>query len=105
MRKRYLLRGKGKRADTVRIVPALRAMVRFGQMNLMLPSYPVDADFDIIFCRNVLIYFDRETQLAVLRRLCDRLRPGGVLAIGHSEAVHNFDLPITAIGHTIFRKT
>jgi chemotaxis protein methyltransferase CheR len=105
MRKRYLLRGKGRRADTVRIVPALRAMVRFGQMNLMLPSYPVDAGFDIIFCRNVLIYFDREAQRDVLRKLCDRLAPGGTLAVGHSEAVHNLDLPLSPIGHTIFRKT
>jgi chemotaxis protein methyltransferase CheR len=105
MRRRYLLRGKARQAEMVRVVPALRAMVRFGQMNLMMPSYPVDADFDIIFCRNVLIYFDRETQHAVLRRLCDRLVAGGVLAVGHSEAVHNFDLPITPIGHTIFRKS
>jgi chemotaxis protein methyltransferase CheR len=104
MRRRYLLRGKAGRADMVRIVPPLRAMLRFGQMNLMLPSYPVDQDFDIIFCRNVLIYFDRPTQCAVLRRLCDRLVTGGTLAVGHSEAVHDFGLPLTPIGHTIFRK-
>ncbi len=105
MRKRYVLRGKASRAGMVRIAPALRAMVRFGQLNLMMQSYPVDADFDIIFCRNVLIYFDRQTQHAVLRRLCDRLLQGGVLAVGHSEAVHNFELPLAPIGHTIFRKT
>ncbi len=79
-------------------------MVRFGQLNLMQHSYPVDPDQHIIFCRNVLIYFDRNDQQSVLRRLCDRLRPGGILAVGHSEAVHNLDLPIQAIGHTIFRK-
>jgi len=104
LRRQYLLRGKAKQAGMVRIVPALRAMVTFGQMNLMLPAYPVDADYDIIFCRNVLIYFDRPTQQAVLRRLCDRLAPSGVLAVGHSEAVQNLDLPLKAIGHTIFRK-
>jgi chemotaxis protein methyltransferase CheR len=104
LRKQYLLRGKAKQAGMVRIVPALRAMVRFGQMNLMLPTYPVEAGFDIIFCRNVLIYFDRPTQQAVLRRLCDRLAPAGVLAVGHSEAVQNLDVPLKAIGHTIFRK-
>jgi chemotaxis protein methyltransferase CheR len=104
MRSRYFLRGKGAHAETVRVVPALRRSVSFGQMNLMMPSYPVDADFDIIFCRNVLIYFDRDTQHAVLQRLCERLKPGGVLAVGHSEAVHNLNLPLTPIGHTIFRK-
>jgi len=105
MRRRYLLRGKAAHAGMVRIVPELRAMVRFGQMNLMLQNYPVDREFDIIFCRNVLIYFDRETQRAVVRRMCERLVPAGVLAVGHSEAVHDFDLPLAAIGHTIFRKT
>jgi len=104
LRPRYILRGKGKQQGMVRIAPKLRAMVRFGQLNLMANSYKVDADFDIVFCRNVLIYFDRATQQAVLRRLCDRLLPGGVLAVGHSEAVHNLDLPLKAIGHTIFRK-
>jgi chemotaxis protein methyltransferase CheR len=104
LRHRYILRGRDKQQGMVRIVPKLRAMVRFGQLNLMADSYKVDADFDIIFCRNVLIYFDRTTQQAVLRRLCDRLRPGGVLAVGHSEAVHNLDLPLATIGHTIFRK-
>jgi chemotaxis protein methyltransferase CheR len=105
LRRRYLSRGRARQAGMVRIVPALRAMVRFGRMNLMLPNYPVDADFDIIFCRNVLIYFDRATQIAVLRRLCDRLAVGGVLAVGHAEAVHNLDLPLQAIGHSIFRKS
>jgi chemotaxis protein methyltransferase CheR len=104
MRRRYVLRGKRRQAGKCRIVPELRAMVRFGQLNLMQHSYPVDPDQHIIFCRNVLIYFDRNDQQSVLRRLCDRLRPGGILAVGHSEAVHNLDLPIQAIGHTIFRK-
>jgi chemotaxis protein methyltransferase CheR len=105
MRRRYLLRGKGSQAGSVRIVPQLRAMVRFAQLNLMAPNYNADAGFDIIFCRNVLIYFDRAGQKAVLNRLCARLAQGGVLAVGHSEAVHNLDLPLQAIGHTIFRKT
>jgi chemotaxis protein methyltransferase CheR len=104
MRQHYILRGKGSQQGMVRIAPQLRAMVRFGQLNLMADSYKVDADFDIIFCRNVLIYFDRATQQAVLRRLCDRLAPSGVLAVGHSEAVQNLDLPLKPIGHTIFRK-
>jgi chemotaxis protein methyltransferase CheR len=103
-RTRYFLRGKASRAGMVRVVPELRAMVRFGQMNLMAPAYPVDTDFDVIFCRNVLIYFDRNDQKAVLSKLCDRLAPGGTLAVGHSEAVHNLGLPLQAIGHTIFRK-
>ena len=52
-------------------------MVRFGRLNLMDPSYPIDHDMDVIFCRNMLIYFDKPTQQTVLARLCEHLRPGG----------------------------
>jgi chemotaxis protein methyltransferase CheR len=105
MRKRYVLRARDPASNEVRIVPALRALVRFGQMNLMSATYPVDRDFDAIFLRNVLIYFDRETQAAVLRRLCEHLRPGGALAIGHSETLNGLDLPLQLIGHTMFRRS
>jgi chemotaxis protein methyltransferase CheR len=104
LRKRYLLRSKNPNERTVRIVPQLRAMVRFGRLNFMSDDYGLDHDLDIIFCRNVLIYFDRADQLAVLTKLCGHLRPGGVLAVGHSESLHNFKLPLTPIGQTMFRK-
>ena len=79
-----------------------QSVARAGMDDRKVAAY---GPFDAIFCRNVLIYFDRETQMAVLRRLTDRLLPGGTLAVGHSEAVHSFDLPLAQIGHTIFRKT
>jgi chemotaxis protein methyltransferase CheR len=104
LRKRYLMRSKDPSQNTVRVVPSLRAMVRFGRLNLMAPQYGIDTDFDVIFCRNVLIYFDRNDQAAVLRRLCDHLRPGGVLALGHSETINGLDLPVVPIGHTMFRR-
>jgi chemotaxis protein methyltransferase CheR len=104
-RRRYVLRAKSPADRTVRIAPALRRMVWFGQLNLMSPQYEMEHDLDVVFCRNVLIYFDRVTQAAVLRRLCDHLRPGGVLAVGHSEALHNLDLPLQPVGQTMFRKT
>jgi chemotaxis protein methyltransferase CheR len=104
LRKRYLLRARASADRSVRISPALRAMVQFGQLNLMAPAYPLGRDFDIVFCRNVLIYFDRADQLAVLGKLCGHLRTGGVLALGHSESIHNFDLPLVPIGQTMFRK-
>jgi chemotaxis protein methyltransferase CheR len=56
------------------------------RMNLMDANYPVDRDVDVVFCRNVLIYFNRATQQAVLERLCSHLRPGGYLFLGHSES-------------------
>jgi chemotaxis protein methyltransferase CheR len=104
MRRRYLLRGKGDAAGLVRIVPALRGLVRVARLNLMDEAYPVDRDMDVIFCRNVLIYFDKPTQQAVLARLCGHLRPGGHLFLGHSESLAGFGLPLVAVGNTVFRR-
>jgi chemotaxis protein methyltransferase CheR len=63
-----------------------------------------EGSMDAIFCRNVIIYFDRETQRTLLSRLCRYLRTGGCLFLGHSETVHGFDLPIARIASTIYRK-
>jgi chemotaxis protein methyltransferase CheR len=104
MRKRYLLRSKSGSRGLVRIVPELRRMVQFGRLNLMDESYPVDRGLDIIFCRNLLIYFDKPTQQAVLTRLCDHLRPGGYLFLGHSETLAGFGLPLRSVGTTVFRR-
>ena len=102
-RKRYLLRSKDPKAGLVRMVPDIRKLVQFGRLNLMDDTYPIDTDLDIIFCRNMLIYFDKPIQQAVLRRLCSHLRPGGYLFLGHSESLAGFDLPLTAVGPTVFR--
>jgi chemotaxis protein methyltransferase CheR len=104
MRKRYLLRGKNASQGLVRLVPEIRRLVQFGRLNLMDAAYPVDRDMDIIFCRNMLIYFDKPTQQAVLTRLCDHLRPGGCLFLGHSESLAGFGLPLKPIGNTVFRR-
>ena len=66
--------------------------------------YPVDGDVDLLFCRNILIYFDKPTQSAVLRRLCDHIRPGGYLFLGHSETILGFDLPVETVANTVFRR-
>lgn len=104
MRKRYLMRSKDATRALVRIVPALRRIVQFGRLNLMDSSYPVDQDLDIVFCRNMLIYFDKPTQQAVLTRLCSHLRPGGYLFLGHSESLAGFGLPLKAVGTTVFQR-
>jgi chemotaxis protein methyltransferase CheR len=103
LRRRYLLRSRDRARHLVRIVPELRAWTRFGHLNLMDAEYPVDRDFDVIFCRNVLIYFDKPTQEAVLRRLCRHLRPGGYLFLGHSESIAGLELPVRMVGNTVFR--
>jgi chemotaxis protein methyltransferase CheR len=105
MRRRYLLRGRDEHTSHVRIAPEIRRAVTFARLNLMDELYPVDRGFDVIFCRNVLIYFSRADQEAVLSRLTTHLAPGGYLFLGHSEAINNMALPLRAVGPTIFMKT
>jgi chemotaxis protein methyltransferase CheR len=87
MAKRYVMPARNPARREVRIAPELRRLVRFEHLNLMDPWYPVDQDIDVIFCRNVLIYFDKPTQHAVLEKLSGHLRPGGYLFVGHSESM------------------
>lgn len=103
LKQRYLLRSKNSEKPTVRIVPSLRDKVNFIRLNLMDSGWKMEEQ-DVIFCRNVLIYFDRSTQLDVIRKLVNKLRPGGYLIIGHSESLHAFDLPIRQVKPTIFIK-
>ena len=85
------------------IVPELRAKLFVARLNLMDETYPVDRDMDLIFCRNILIYFDKETQAKVLQRLCGHLRPGGHLFVGHSESIVGVDLPVAQVASSVFR--
>ena len=103
-RRQYLMQSKERSAGEVRIRPQLRSKVAFGRLNLMDETYPVDRDIDIIFCRNILIYFDKPTQAKVLSRLCDHLVPGGYLFLGHSESIVGLDLPIRQVANTVFQK-
>jgi len=101
LRKRYLLHDPG--SDEVRIVPELRRRVIFQHHNLMDEPYPVPQKMDVVFCRNLLIYFDRATQRKVLSRLCRCLKPGGYLFLGHSEgSVADLKLPLRRVGPTVF---
>jgi chemotaxis protein methyltransferase CheR len=103
-RHRYLLRSRDRARRLVRVVPELRALVKFAHLNLMDTEYPIDHDFDVIFCRNVLIYFDKPTQSSVLTRLCRHLRPGGYLFLGHSESLASVDLAMEPVASTVLRR-
>jgi chemotaxis protein methyltransferase CheR len=104
IRRRYVLRSKDRSRQLVRMVPELRAAVRFARINLMEAPYPVEREMDIIFCRNILIYFDKATQQAVLQNLTDHLHAGGFLFLGHSETLAGFQLPLEPVGPTVFRR-
>ena len=104
MRDRYVMVARDAARADVRIVPELRRRAQFHRLNLMDDSYRFDRDVDIIFCRNVLIYFDKQTQKAVLRRLASHLRPGGFLILGHSESMAGGeDAGLRQIMSTVFQ--
>jgi chemotaxis methyl-accepting protein methylase len=86
-RKRYLMFARDSGRQEFRVVPELRRRVRFDLMNLMDETYPQDRDFDVVFCRNVLIYFAKDAQTGVIDRLVSHLRVGGYLLLGHSETM------------------
>jgi chemotaxis protein methyltransferase CheR len=104
LRRKYLLNGKAGQNSLVRITPALRRMVSFHQLNFMDADYGVREMFDVIFCRNVMIYFNRATQQEVIAKLCRNLRRGGYLFVSHSESLSGLDLPLAAVGASCFRR-
>ena len=104
MLQKYVMMPRDKTRGDIRISPRLRAKVGFARLNLMDDSYPVGDAMHMIFCRNVLIYFDKPTQAKVLTRLCDCLMPGGYLFVGHSESVTGIPLPVKQVANTVFRK-
>lgn len=99
----YLLRGKGKRKGQFRITPELRAKVRFIHMNLM-DSFALDSMQDVIFCRNVTIYFNRETQNRLIRKFLDVLQPNGYLIMGHSETLDVQANPVRLCSPSIYQR-
>ena len=105
MKKKYLLRGKNKSRGLVRIAPELRAVVKFRRLNFIEKDFGMREPMDIIFCRNVIIYFNKSTQEKLLNRFCRHLSPGGYIFIGHSETLHSMDLPLVQVSPTVYRKS
>lgn len=104
LKKRYFLKSKDTVNPCVRLKPEIRQKVSFDRLNFMAPSYPKTTEKNVIFCRNVLIYFDKPTQESVVQKLLDHLSPGGYLFLGHSETIFGMDLPLKTVGPTIFKK-
>lgn len=101
--KRFCLRGKGDYADKLRVADEVRRKVTFGSYNLAYDQREIGT-FDIIFLRNVLIYFSDETKQRVLERVLRRLRPGGVLFVGHAEPLAEQGLPLRRLGRALFER-
>ena len=100
--KRFFLRGEGKHAGLVRIRPEIQEMVTFMRVNLLDSTWPFKERFDAIFCRNVMIYFDKQTQYEVLRKLRPHLQPDGLFFAGHSESLHHAGELFRMCGKTVY---
>lgn len=105
MVKRHFLRGNGGQRGYVKVKPKVRQMVIYRRINLMDESFPIQSLLDVIFCRNVMIYFDRPTQAKLMAKFFRYLKPGGYLFIGHSESLQWIDHPFTYVAPTIYRKS
>lgn len=104
LQRKYVLTAKQPGRREVRITPRLRSKIGFARMNLMDEKYAIGELMNVIFCRNVLIYFDKQTQAGVLNRLCACLAKGGYMFIGHSESITGFDLPLKQVSNTVFQR-
>jgi len=99
---KYFLRGTGAKAGFVRVKPDLQRMTSFRQLNLLAPDWPIQGQFDILFCRNVLIYFDKETQRRVLERFIPYMAPDALLFVGHSESLLHLGDLFRLRGKTVY---
>jgi chemotaxis protein methyltransferase CheR len=102
--RRHFLRGTGRNEGLASVRPELRSLVRFAQLNLQSPVWPAQQPFDVIFCRNVVIYFDRESQKKLLGRLAGLLVPGGLLVVGHSESFPAAHPGFRSCGRTAYER-
>jgi chemotaxis protein methyltransferase CheR len=104
-RKAFMLRGTGSQTGKMKVGPEIRDVVSFTRMNLNEPVYPVNGTFDFIFCRNVLIYFDRESKAKVVDRLLSHLAPDGCLFLGYAETTTTLTDRLTSVGPNVYART
>jgi chemotaxis protein methyltransferase CheR len=100
--KRFFLRGTGRFEGRARVRAELSAKVTFGRLNLMDRDWPLDGRFDAIFCRNVMIYFDKPTQRRLIERFWERLKPGGLFFAGHAESLLDNGRHFRLRGQTVY---
>ena len=101
--KRFFLKGEGAKAGYVKVRPELRALITFRQLNLLAPEWNQRTPFNAIFCRNVMIYFDKPTQYQILKKFTPLLRADALLFAGHSENFYHATDLFTACGKTVYR--
>ncbi len=104
LKKKYLLKSKDPAKALYRVVPELRERVRFRRLNFMDGDFGFREPMDVIFCRNVIIYFDKPTQERLLNKFCGHLSPKGYIFMGHSETLLGMNVPLTQVAPTVYRR-
>jgi len=99
----YFHQGIGDNSNNVKVIDEIKEFITFKQLNL-LDVWPMNGQFDVIFCRNVIIYFDKKTQTELFSRYYEMLAPGGLFFLGHSENLGIYQQHFENVGRTIFRK-
>ena len=100
--RQFFFKGTGDKAGMAKVKPELRAMVKFFRLNLLDGVWPIKQPVDAIFCRNVMIYFDKPTQYAILKKMKPLLKPDGLLFVGHSEALYHATDLFNLRGQTVY---
>lgn len=103
LKKSFFHKGKGAQSGMARVVPELRKMITFKRINLMDSSWELPKDIDVVFCRNVMIYFDKETQLEIIGKIVRYMKPEGLYFAGHSENFGHINTILTPLGKTIYK--
>ena len=103
IKKRYFHRGKGANSGFVKVVPELRKLIEFKRINLMDKNWNLPKNIDVVFCRNVMIYFDKPTQLDIISKIVAHMKPDGLYFAGHSENFGHVNSLLKPIGQTIYR--
>jgi len=104
LQRKYFMRSRDPQSGLLRVVPELRDLVEFRRLNFMDDDFGLSELPEIIFCRNVIIYFDRPTQVRLLQKLTRHLAPGGYFFAGHSESLQGMDLPLVPAAPSVYRK-
>lgn len=104
LKKKYLLKSKDNQKQLVRVSTELRNLVIFRRMNFMDNEFGLPEKLDVIFCRNVIIYFDKPTQEKLITKLFNNIIPGGYLFLGHSETIINMTLPMIQVAPSTYKK-
>ena len=104
LKAKYFMRGREPGDARVRVAPELRRLIEFRRLNFKDSDYGIREKFDAIFCRNVIIYFDRPTQQSILEKITQCLLPGGYLFMGHAETLHELNLPLIQVAPALYRR-